>query len=306
MSIQSTHDLAKEKQSTTITAFNTKKHRQLEQFTQKLQQCEVDLKNERITAIKVRTEHVAAVVALETKLHQAETTIAEFKNLPPPPPPPPPVVSIPSTPPPPTTLLPSSSSTTTVDGNKAWLTIGLPTVPRQGGIDYLTPTITSYLEQISDDPADPLYGKVRIVIMNQRPGEHPLFDTVRTQVLASDKGRAHVFFVENNNPGADATPDKRDKGTPDLPGYKVRKQTRDLVSLLQHNSVMKTSEYYLFSEDDMRLCEHGLIALRYLINRATFFRKNWLAVRISYGMNGILMRNNAVSSLCEGVLWGKS
>lgn len=102
--------------------------------------------------------------------------------------------------------------------------MGLPTVPRKGGVDYLTPTIKSFLEQISDDPADPLYGKLRIVVMNMRPGEHPLFDKVRDVVLASEKGRAHIFFVENNHPGVDATPRKRDRGTPDLPGYKVRKQ----------------------------------------------------------------------------------
>ena len=89
-----------------------------------------------------------------------------------------------------------------------------------------------------------------------RPGEHPLFDKVRDVVLASEKG-------------VDATPRKRDQGTPDLPGYIVRKQTRDLVSLLRSETIMKQSEYYLFSEDDMRLCDHGLSALRYLINKAT-------------------------------------
>ena len=74
--------------------------------------------------------------------------------------------------------------------------MGLPTVPRNGGVDYLTPTIKSFLEQISDDPADPLYGKLRIVVMNMRPGEHPLFDKVRDVVLASEKGRALLFFLK--------------------------------------------------------------------------------------------------------------
>ena len=55
---------------------------------------------------------------------------------------------------------------------------------------------------------------------------------------------------------------------------------------------MKQSEYYLFSEDDMRLCDHGLSALRYLINKATYYRKEWFAIRVSYGMNGIIMRNS--------------
>jgi hypothetical protein len=283
--------------------------RQLQDRTERLQQCEADLKDERILALKVRATHHAAIAELNNKFHLAQTTIAELQHLPPPPttppPPPPPQPQPPpqsqtepkiiksssiASPLPLTSILSSSSSS-----NKAWLTIGLPTVPRSGGVDYLTPTITSFLEQISDNTADPLYGKVRIVIMNMRPGEHPLFEKVRSKVLKSDKGRAHVFFVENNNPGLDATPNKKDRGTPDLPGYKVRKQTRDLVSLLRSKAIMKKSEYYLFSEDDMRLCDHGIIALRYLINRATFYRKDWLAIRVSYGMNGILMRNNDVS-----------
>ena len=42
----------------------------------------------------------------------------------------------------------------------------------------------------------------------------------------------------------------------------------------------------------MRLCTHALIALRYLINRATYYRKDWISIRVSYGMNGIIMRND--------------
>ena len=274
----------------------SKMARQLQTKTQNLQFCQNKLQKERKQSIQYQTDNTATNIKLEKQLHDLKTEIATIKNLPPPPPPPPPPPAILSK-----SILPASKTlvaSTAADtdltsfDNKVWLTVGLPTVPRKGGVDYLTPTIKSFLEQISDDPADPLYGKLRIVVMNMRPGEHPLFDKVRDVVLASEKGRAHIFFVENNHPGVDATPRKRDRGTPDLPGYKVRKQTRDLVSLLRAETIMKQSEYYLFSEDDMRLCDHGLSALRYLINKATYYRKEWFAIRVSYGMNGIIMRNS--------------
>ena len=41
----------------------------------------------------------------------------------------------------------------------------------------------------------------------------------------------------------------------------------------------------------MRFCEHSIIALQYLIAKAGYYRQDWFAIRVSYGMNGILMRN---------------
>ena len=57
-------------------------------------------------------------------------------------------------------------------------------------------------------------------------------------------------------------PGRTDRGTKDIPGFAVRQQTRDLADLISHASVAGASEYYLFSEDDMRFCEHSIVALR--------------------------------------------
>jgi hypothetical protein len=66
-------------------------------------------------------------------------------------------------------------------GGKAWLTIGVPTVPRRGGADYLTRTIDTLLQELPLSNMDPLYGKVVVLIMNNRPGEHPAFTKVRSR-----------------------------------------------------------------------------------------------------------------------------
>ena len=48
-----------------------------------------------------------------------------------------------------------------------------------------------------------------------------------------------------------------DKGDANHPGAKVRAQTRDVAALLK--AAAGSSDYYLFAEDDMRLCPHGLV-----------------------------------------------
>jgi hypothetical protein len=45
----------------------------------------------------------------------------------------------------------------------------------------------------------------------------------------------------------------------------VRKQTRNLVSLLQHCA--DSSEVYMFMEDDMRLCPHGFDVIQYMLSK---------------------------------------
>lgn len=66
---------------------------------------------------------------------------------------------------------------------KAWLTVGIPTVPRKTGADYLTRTLETLLEELPADDTDPLYGRVRVLVMNNRPGNHSVFYAVRLPVL---------------------------------------------------------------------------------------------------------------------------
>lgn len=67
---------------------------------------------------------------------------------------------------------------------RAWLTIGIPTVPRKTGADYLTLTLESLLEELPLDSSDPLYGRVRVLVMNNRPGNHSVFYQVGSSPAA--------------------------------------------------------------------------------------------------------------------------
>jgi hypothetical protein len=208
-------------------------------------------------------------------------------------PPPQPVVKQPPPPPPQQQpqhfFQPEHTNTNNNPSGRKWLIIGIPTVPRTS-VDYLTPTVEAILQQLPDSQKDPFWGRVQVVVLNQRPTEHRIWEIVRDWVLKTEKGRVHFKFVENEHPFADATPSKRDIGNANFPGYKVRHQTRDVASLVLHDAVKDKSEYFLFMEDDLRLCNHGLTAFRYLITKANLYNPGWIAIRVSYGMIGIFMR----------------
>lgn len=59
------------------------------------------------------------------------------------------------------------------------------------------------------------------------------------------------------------------------------------------------ANYYLFLEDDMLLCPEGFMAIQYLLNKASRYHKEWIAIRASYGMNGIFMNNKDLQVFAE-------
>ncbi|KAK9919149.1 hypothetical protein WJX75_009727 [Coccomyxa subellipsoidea] len=193
---------------------------------------------------------------------------------------------------------------------KAWLTVGIPTVPRKNEADYLTRTLESLLEELPLDSTDPMYANVRIVVMNNQKGNHSVFYKVRQRLFEGQpkdhfmaKARVYVEMFENPGTLPDPAPDTEepnDLNNPtNRPGRQVRKQTCDLITLLETSLPM--SHYYLFMEDDFRLCPNGVRIIHYLVAKlnAAPETRQWLSVRLSYGMNGILLPNAHLSSLSQ-------
>jgi len=133
---------------------------------------------------------------------------------------------------------------------------------------------------------------------------------------------------------------ENDPGNANVPGYRVRKQTRSIAAVLKMaqgrakyvlptamrcdamrtflcilhvvcpascglpfiiftNSVLlhfhlQPCRYYMFLEDDMVLCPHGFNSIHYLLSKATKYSPDWLAIRASYGMNGIFIHNKDI------------
>jgi len=176
--------------------------------------------------------------------------------------------------------------------SKWWLCIGMPTVPRAHGEDYLLRTLTSITKEFTTDTADPFHGRAGVLVVNTHGAGHDRFDEAE-RLYASGPHRQSLIFRTSRDTVhilRDAT--GPNQGNPNLPGAKVRRQTRSIVELLKHAHGLAT--YFLFAEDDMQLCPHGLRVAHYLLQRASHYHRDWLAIRASFGMNGIFLRDGDV------------
>ena len=189
-----------------------------------------------------------------------------------------------------------------VEPKPAWLIIGMPTIPRRGetgGVELkktlLFRTIKSIADQIKGTAWEPhpvAGGGVRVLVMNNRPGDHPYFSAARDYF-----GHMYHFidFRENNSPhedkdlprAAEFINDGKEEPTP-----KVRRQTLDVVALL--DAVVGNSTYFYFTEDDFEFCENTLMAIQYMIERANRYQglHSWTGIRCGFGLNGIIMHNS--------------
>jgi hypothetical protein len=99
-----------------------------------------------------------------------------------------------------------------------------------------------------------------------------------------------------------------DKGTNNKPGARVRQQSLDVVALLSHVlgevgrregtelGAAAIPELYMFMEDDFRLCPHALLFLQYAVEKAFRQDAEWQMLRVSYGLNGALMRGRDLAA----------
>ena len=130
----------------------------------------------------------------------------------------------------------------------------------------------------------------------------------------------YITFFDNNDNFEDPIKQK-DAGTSNKPGYKVRKQTRDIASTMKradiyfkslnnkikqtninNNKNEQTNTYFLFLEDDMRLCEHGYLAMYYMLRKAELYHPNFLALRASFGMNGLFFHASDIGVFASYLL----
>ncbi len=104
----------------------------------------------------------------------------------------------------------------------AWLAVGIPTVPRHNDTDYLSSTLEYLLSELPSDSTDPLFDKVRVVVMNNSPGQHLVYAKVQNRVtqglndpdnIFAQKAALYVDFVDN--PGSVEDPTPEDKPEPD-------------------------------------------------------------------------------------------
>ena len=207
-----------------------------------------------------------------------------------------------------------------------WLVVGVPTAPRAGDADYLTETLETLLDELPDDERHPLFRRVLVVVMNAKPGRHEVFDRVRARFGSSGsssgssgsssgssddefaaKAKTYVRFMDSPGTYGDPTPNKPDPddlhNPGNIPGHAVRQQTADLATLIDAAAAESgpgaTAPYFMFMEDDFRTCAGTMKALTYLVEKADAVYPQWLGVRFSYGMNGVVMRRKDLPPFAE-------
>lgn len=192
--------------------------------------------------------------------------------------------------------------------NSRWLVIGIPTISRANNEDYLLRSLATLAAQLPSSESDLMYGQVLMVVVNMQAagsGRHIRYEEAKI-LYSSVTNRKSIYFefLDNgsdmngnsndllSDPVEGATAEN-DRGTANKPGFRVRKQTRNIVSVMR--KCEGKGKYYLFLEDDMQFCPSGLLAIQYLLAKSSRYHPNWLAIRASYGMNGIFLHSKDVN-----------
>lgn len=198
-----------------------------------------------------------------------------------------------------------------VDETK-WLVIGIPTVARRNDLDYLLKTLAAMVDQLPLDRDDPLYRRVLVHVINMQVNSDPhhrhvVFDQAKG-LYGPGSGSPYAPYFKfsellASEVEADPVPGRtpqNDPGTPNVPGFLVRRQTRNIAYVMQRS--LRLAKFYLFLEDDMMLCPQGFHAIEYLLRKASRYHPHWLAIRASYGMNGIFMHDEDLATFAAYLL----
>jgi hypothetical protein len=203
------------------------------------------------------------------------------------------------------------SSTTNAD---RWLVIGIPTIARAHNEDYLLRSLATLAAQLPLSTSDLMYGQVLMIVVNMQgaeAGPHQRYEEAKSLYSQSKNPKGIYFEFIDNRDITDTFEDPlsgrtalNDYGNANVPGFKVRKQTRNIVSVMRRSE--GKGKYYLFLEDDMQFCPSGLLAIQYLLDKSTRYHHDWLAIRASYGMNGIFLHSKDIRPFGDYLLKGQA
>jgi hypothetical protein len=191
------------------------------------------------------------------------------------------------------------------------LAIAINTIPRDDGAgsqeDYLARALASIeteLAALSDRAA------LRVFVLNFRPGQHGVFDDARARLVDDERfvfaettpepedavaAAAHAASAEGapaDEPGLDVVP---------IPGTRNRQQTRDVVKLSTLLLAGLAPRYVMYMEDDFVMCDGALGKIMGLLAPG-MLRGPFTAIRVSYGLSGIVMATGDVPRFAAFVL----
>lgn len=161
------------------------------------------------------------------------------------------------------------------------LLIGISTIPRIHNPDYLVKAVKSLIEQYDS--------RVLIYVQNNSPKGHYWFNILKKQnfknVFFYDNGKNRMIDPYDDIPGHDYKhPDNM------LPGKLARQQSCDVISTVKHALYNFKFKYFMFMEDDFIACENMISTVLNILDNK--LKDNECGLRISYGMNGVLLNRD--------------
>lgn len=167
-----------------------------------------------------------------------------------------------------------------------WLVVGINTVPRRNDADYLMKSLLALNDQIAGSVYE---ASVTVIVVNHAAGRHKVF----SEAKAHFTGAKNFVFAESSTPLPDPTPNAPDLHNENVPNAAVRRQSLDLVRSIEYYVNLVATQkaaHFMFMEDDMQLCMHGLRAIHHAIEKANSYT-DWSVLRVSYGMNGLIFQS---------------
>ena len=94
---------------------------------------------------------------------------------------------------------------------------------------YFPLSVQAITDQLPLDAGDPLFGEVLVVVLNNKPGTHAVFDELRTKIMAGPHA-LYFKFVEQEIQQTDNV--HNPEHSANVPSSNVRRQTRAVISTL--------------------------------------------------------------------------
>ncbi len=133
---------------------------------------------------------------------------------------------------------------------------------------------------------------------------HPNMEETE-QAPARAASRRTLSTIERGN-NSSSSPDQSFRSVVAARGV-VRRQTLDVVAMLGDVvSRFPRSPLVALVEDDSPPCPRAMLAVSYLISRAARAHPNWAALRVGFGLNGIILRSSDVPSVADHFRRGAS
>jgi len=134
------------------------------------------------------------------------------------------------------------------------------------------------------------------------------FDVNRTETWVESWVASQAATVgEDQSSAYAALPANRRRLLVDGATGPVRAQTRDVVGLLRATEALGYRyKYFLFQEDDFLPCRNMLLGVHHLSERAHEVLPQWRALRAGFGLNGIVVKSEDVSSVARHLKKGEA